>query len=696
MRVSARVLLLLAGLPLLAAARSAAEDLVVAAGWDESAFVGRKDRLLLRTSRPLRGDEGRLAVVVGALDLSDLLRAEPGGLSYGPGPVPLPSGEHDVVVYRVAGASEWTELARFKLKVRARAGFDSATVAPVADLANKGQVSEGHRPDSAAPAREIFQDLTAQLGWRTEHVRGDFAIRTNVNVTGVSFRNEALRFGTLGEEAPKVDLAAYGLEIQKGWAKAALGQVSFGTQRHLVNGFASRGLALTLSPGKVVSLAVGGMNGSSIVGWDNFSGLSTAEHQMWAATLGLELLPSRPGGFRLELSGLDGSVQPIAGFTQGAVQSAEKSQGGAARLLFSDTAQRLRLEAGFARSRFRAAEDPQLEEGLPVRSIPDKTRNARFADVTVTPFPVITISETTQAAFSVLLRHERVDPQYRSVAAFAQADRLQNGLDVNGSLGPLTLTGSFLWTEDNLDEVPSILKTKTNRVAGSLGVALPSLFGNAEKQAPWLPVLTLNAEETHQYGASVPVNADALEAFIPDQVGSVAGAQLAWQAGIFQLGYRYGWSFQDNRQTGREGADLRNRTHGVSAGVSPFGTVGLRVELALERADNLETGRTDEVRRLGGSLTWQVFKDTNLAVNASTTLGRDVERTSESDSKELAAELSQGFRFGKLLPLSSEGVRGRAFLRYASRLSSSFDATFGFDSSTSGWQWNTGVALSLF
>ena len=192
------------------------------------------------------------------------------------------------------------------------------------------------------------------------------------------------------------------------------------------------------------------------------------------------------------------------------------------------------------------------------------------------------------------------------------------------------------------------------------------------------------------------MNADALETFIPDQVGTVAGAQLAWQAGIFQLGYRYGWSFQDNRQTGRETADLRNRVHGVSAGVSPFGTVGLRVELALERADNLETGRTDEVRRLGGSLTWQVFKDTNLTVNASTTLGRDAARTSENDSKELSAEASQGFRFGKVLPLSAEGMRGRAFFRYSSRLSSSVDLTFGTDSATSGWQWNTGVALSLF
>ncbi len=331
-----------------------------------------------------------------------------------------------------------------------------------------------------------------------------------------------------------------------------------------------------------------------------------------------------------------------------------------------------------------------------MRAIPDKTRNAQFADVTVTPFPSIVVSPTTQGTFSVLLRHERVAPQYRSVAAFAQADRLQNGFDVNGTLGPLSLTGSFLWMEDNLDDVPSILKTKTNRAAGNLGVALPTLFGSPEKQATWLPVVSLNAEQTHQFGASIPVNADALETFIPDQVGTVAGAQLSWQAGIVQLGYRFGWSFQDNRQTGREAADLRNTTNGISAGFTPFGNLGLTVELSLERADNLETGRRDETRRLGGNLSWQAFPQTNVQVIASTTLGRDAARTSENDSQELAAELSQGFKLGKILPLSAEGVRGRAFLRYSNRLSSSFDATFGLQNSTAGWQWNTGVSLSLF
>ena len=674
----------------------AAEDLAVIAGWDEQAFVSRKARVLIKMSRPLLPEDGRLAVVVGTLDVSNLTRTVLGGLAYGPGAPPLPSGEHEVVVFRVSGDGGWTEIARLKLRVRSRGGFDSASVAPTADLANKGQVAEGHRPDAAAPARATFQDLTAQLGWRTEHVRGDFAIRTNLNATGVSLRAETLRFATLQDAAPKLDLAAWGVEIQKGWARVSLGQVSFGTQRHLMNGFASRGVVLSLAPGRVVSLQAGVMNGSSLVGWDNFLGVATAEHQMRTATLGLELLPSRPGGFRLELSGVDGSLQPIAGFTQGAVQSAEKSQGGAARVLFADAASRVRLDAGFARTRFQAAADPQLEEGLTVRAIPDKTRSAQYAEMTLTPFPSIVLSPSIQGSFSVIARHERVDPQYRSVAAFTQADRLQNGLDVSATLGPLSVAGSFAWGEDNLDEIPSILKTKTNRSAGTFALALPTLLGRPEKPATWFPVVMVNAERTHQFGASIPVNADALDTFIPDQVGTVAGAQLSWQAGPVSLGYRFGRSFQDNRQAGREDADLRNTTNGITSGWTPFSSLGLQVELALETADNLETGRTDETRRLNGNLTFQPFPQTSLLVNASTTLGRDKARTSENDGRELAVEVSQGFQVGRLLPLSVDGVRGRAFVRYSNRQSSSFDTTFDFATENAGWQWNTGLSLSLF
>ncbi len=687
--MSARPRALLLGTALLLAPGTvaSADEPTVTPSWDQETFVNGRTRIELRLSRPLAPEEGRLAAVLGALDLSDLLRqVEPGRYVYGPAAPPLPAGEAEVVVSRVSPGGAWTEIGRLRLKVRTAGGFDSVTVAPAADLANKGQVAEGHHPDEPAPPRATFQDLTAQLGWRTEHVRGDLAIRTNVNVTAVTFLEEALRFGTLGAGAPRADLAAWGVELQKGWAKVTLGAVSAGTERHLLNAFGSRGIVLRVAPGRVFSLEAGVANGTAIVGWDNVLGVAEAEHRMRFATLGLELVPSRPNGFRVELSWLDGSVQPVPAFTQGAVQSAEKSEGGAARLILSDAGQHLLLDAGFARSRFRAAADPQLEEGLDVRSIPAKTRDARYADLTVSPF----------AGLSVAFHHERVDPQYRSVAVGVQADRLQNGFEVNGTFGALSLAGSGTWSEDNLDEVPSILNTKTNRAAANVALTLPVLFASGGAPASWLPTLTVGADRTHQYGVGTPTNADAVGSFIPDQVSANALGQAAWQLGSVQVGYQLGWSFQDNRQEGREAADLRNTTNAITLALAPAPSLGLNAEAGIERADSLETGTSVETRRLRAGLSWQPLPRTTVLLNVSTTLGRDRARTSESDATELSAEASQGFALGRLLPFSAEGVRGRAFVRYSSHQASSFDQTIGIRSATAGWQWNTGVTLSLF
>jgi hypothetical protein len=42
------------------------------------------------------------------------------------------------------------------------------------------------------------------------------------------------------------------------------------------------------------------MNGSPIVGWDNPTGLQQDENRIFSGTLGVELLPNRPGGLRIE------------------------------------------------------------------------------------------------------------------------------------------------------------------------------------------------------------------------------------------------------------------------------------------------------------------------------------------------------------------------------------------------------------
>ena len=66
---------------------------------------------------------------------------------------------------------------------------------------------------------------------------------------------------------------------------------------------------------------------------------------------------------------------------------------------------------------------------------------------------------------SLILRHSRVDPQYRTIGAIFQADREEDAAEANAFLGPVGAHAIYTLAEDNLDRIPSILTTKTRRAA---------------------------------------------------------------------------------------------------------------------------------------------------------------------------------------------------------------------------------------
>ncbi len=68
--------------------------------------------------------------------------------------------------------------------------------------------------------------------------------------------------------------------------------------------------------GKRADFTVAAVNGSSIVGWSNFIGLSRRKHQMLGGALGFEFLPARPQGPRIEAGALSGTLLPINNFSQ--------------------------------------------------------------------------------------------------------------------------------------------------------------------------------------------------------------------------------------------------------------------------------------------------------------------------------------------------------------------------------------------
>ncbi len=679
--------------------------------------------ITLNLSRPLPAAEGRVAVLIGQTDFTNLFMPAGNSLSYLPRIVPLPAGESPVRIFLVSPSNEWRELTQLTLRVKAPALADAPQAAgqippPAADparpaaatkysftpsltLGMKSQMAESHFPASNRPERSTFTDLTLQASLKSEIERQWFKNQAQFDIVGSSYQKEALRFAERGAKAPQVDLSSYLMQFQMGAGKLQFGHTSFGTNRHLINGYGSRGLTFTMPLGRRSDLSLAALNGTSTVGWSNFFGLNRRKHQLISATLGFEALPNRPGGLRLEVAGLSGSLLPIAGFNQGVINDAERSDGASLRLAATDKAQRLKFEGGFTRSRFNNPADSLLNQNLPVIATRETARNAHYLDTSIALLKDMKLSEKKSANLTLNIRHERVAPLFRSVAASTQADRFQNEIEMIGGIGEITATVAHQRFHDNLNDIPSLLRTQSRRYAVMVSVPLASFGTNmtdgtdgTSGRSIWLPRLAYNLNLMSQLGREFPGTAGFdSSSQVPDQISENHEFVSEWQFQKWRLTYRFNRSFQDNRQTGRETADLRNLINGVTFGFNPRPDFDLNFDLNIESAKNFEIRRVDRTIRAGVNTNWHITPKMTINAIVSNTLARDLARTSRNRNTEFDLQWSYKFTRGET---GWRKVQGQFFIRYADRYARMRDFVFGLDNLTRLSTLNTGINIVFF
>jgi len=669
-------------------AGSAAETLVVTPDFEGDAWVDGNQPIGLRLSRPLNLRTERLAVVLGRTDLSALFTVTPTVARYSAGTLRLPSGESELAVYVVPPTGPWKEIGRFPLRVRTRSGFRKSDLKPALTLTTNSQLAPGQK-------RPPYAGVTFNPAFTTTLVNEKSTVELQSNFLAVTKQVQALRFANQGSSAPKFDLSDYLIKGLNGPVSASLGHVSFGSARHLISGVASRGITAALSIGKIGELSVGALNGSTIVGWDNPIGLADDTHRIFGASLKVDAVKRRPGALLFDVSLLDGSLLPKSGFNEGEVNDREKNRGAAFHFGGKTPGDRLSLDAGYTVSRFENPADPSLSQGLTLVAVRPETKAARFADVSLAIIRNASLSKTTKASLSATVRHERVDPLYRSLGAAVQANVLQNVVELTGALGPLAIQASHARAEDNLDDFASVLKTFTH--VSSVNAVLPvgSLF-RASKPSPLLPQLTWMMSTTHQFADDVPANSDFTETHAPDQVSDNQSADLQWIIGKWRAGYRYNTSAQDNRQLGREKADLDNLAHNVAAAFSPRSWIDMGATFAFEGAKNKEVSQENDTRRVGANVDIRATRDLGLSGVFSRTWTSDDPRTNESSSDDLSVELSQNFRF---IRRPAARPSGRLFLRYVRQSASNtpfLDSVRADEVTRRTWALNSGVSLNAF
>lgn len=680
----------LLGAPARAQDTAVPDSLRISAGWDVGRHQPYDAVLSFALNRPLQPNEGRIAVIVGRADLSALLELRGARARLPLRGERLPVSDLDVEAWLVGADGTWRELGRFPLRRLTRSGFEAMSMRPRLNVQSAGQLDARAPAGTPPPPRTaVYQDVTLESGFDGTLRRNGWNVAWQGLVTGASHAPARLRAAQLGPDAPAMDLASYNVRATRGALAFAAGHVALGNHRLLASQFRSRGVTADVTLGRRVTFALGSSAGSELVGWRDPLGLSRPGHRVASASLGVEALPKRPGLLRLELTALDGSLQPLPAFTQQAATDREQSRGFGAQLVAGDASQRVRLAIGVARSRFDNPLDPALAGDSNIVAVRAETRGARFGEVAVDALRNAKIG-SIPATLALIVRHERTDPLYRSVAAFVQADRQQDGLEATGSAGVIQWQASASRARDNLDEVPSLLITRTRNY--TVNAAVPTAALVRAPNAWWLPALTIAWQGVMQRGDSTPPNGGFRAAFqIPDQRTGNLGVAAAWQRAQWSASYRISRSIVDNRQPERERADFSTVAHAVTVGAAMLrGSFG--IDLSREAQDNLELGTAAVKHSIGVQGDWRPLGHSAFTGAVALSRVRDDAATQRARNVELRFEASQGFNAWVRPP---DGSQARAFVRWG-RTGAALRLAGLRQPSVAQWTLDGGLSLRLF
>ena len=652
--------------------------------------------LRIRFVRLLEPGEGTLAFIDGASDLTPLFRQlVPGEYVYNGRELALAPGQRQLKVFLVKDG-QWKELRSLDLKVTTESGFEQFSVKPQLDVTVKGQLGQG-RSGSAPPftRSDRYQDGTFKGGLGIEAARGDFKLASNVNVVGSTYQLEALRFGTMGNHAPQADITDYLVNTQSGRSQFLLGHISYGNNPLLLMGYSSRGAAFRHQLGERADFSLNAMNGTSITGASNIFGLDESEHQVRGGTLGFELL-ERKGGLRAEIQYLDASLESQVPFNTGSIPDAEKIRGAGLRLLGASESGRFRGDFAFARVKHIAANDPTLSQGQTLTVIQPATKNARSLDLA---YDLVKPDPGAKARFpfglTVALRHERVDPLFKSVGFGFASDQQLNRVALSGQLGPLQGQAQLSRREDNLENIASVLKTRTQ--IGGLALTLPLAQiwpGAGGAPDPWMPTLTYRFDRTHQRAINTPVGSSLDASSMPDQLNKVHALGANWQAAEWQLGYALNLAHQDNRQAGREGADFHNVGHNLTGGYKFTQTFGVTAGVGRQTTYAYERGLKSYTYNYSSGFDWQFWETWGLNGTYARNTGNDSQNLAVTRGWSMQTQLAWRFTLPALGV--DRKLPGQLFLRHVLNDTYNVDNTFGTRAAGRFWMIQTGVTMSFF
>jgi hypothetical protein len=686
--------------------------------------------------------QSEIAVFLGDLDITSQMQREGQELVYKSTLLPLPVGEQTLTVYRTTTPDRWEPVATFSVKIAPNqsqvatqteesgksptsttpapsnepsskpdsaptnasdskspttatpppAGSTPATTAaatppetPIGfntklNVNIKSQLAESRSPDAGVSPRPTSLDAAFTGELSALYPIGTGKLQGKVNIVGTTFKPESLRFSELQERASLVDLSAYSIDFTDGDNKVAVGNVCFGNNPLLVSNVCTRGLTANLKLNNFADLSIGHLSTTAIVGFDNILGIEQENNTLTGATLGMQVANNASGGVRLETTVMNGSRLPVSNFNVGEVVDAETSEGIGFRVIAANDNGRWKADAGFARSTFTAggANDPQLTDGTNAVALQPVTKNAWYAETSYDILKDVKLDDKRNLSLSANIKLEQTDPQFGTLGATVNADRLQAQYDINATIAGANIQFQHTNSEDNIANLPNLLKTRNNSDTFSLNVPLQSVLQN---NSSLLPTISYSYQRTAQNGSIlVALNGGFDETSeIPSQLNNTQEIGLEWKSSeALSFDYKLSNTFQDNRQPGRENADFHNISHQFSVGWQPSQQLRFNLGYNFTNVQNIERQITRFTQSPTFGVSWEFVPDVTLAVNYN--FNNDSDSIGESLTRSNALDLLLTWNF-KTNTFGRENP-GSVFLRYSgqSNLNSSSIGNINTDS----------------
>jgi hypothetical protein len=674
-------------------AQGSATDLAIESRPDK-ATLKHGDVLQVKLSRDVTASDGQIAICIGPLDLSQRTKAiNARTYQVEPSASELPAAEQEVVVHLIRG-SDWIDIGKFTIVVEgdgggasSSKGFESRVM-----LNLKGQVHESVRGSTKPNARPQFQDLNIASALSFEGKSFGWDTKSAANLVGVSQRKEAPRFGSVGTNAEKIDLNDYKTEFTRGDAKFTLGHLSYGNHPLLINNRDSRGITLGYAIAPWIDVSGSAIRATSVVGFDDFFGLATVDHRIYATTLGIEAMPQKKGLLRAEVTLMDAKALPQSNVNSGQIPDAEQSRGLGVRVVSADPDGRWRGDIAWARSRYVNPPHPDLAQGSLLVPVKSETRDAYVADASyllIKDAPWL--GEKWKANLRAIARYEYAEPLFKSLGAQFIADQKLMRYGAEAKLGEVALNLIASEKNDNVNTIPTILKTGTYERMAQLTVPLPALFGTSEKPANVWPQIQWESKRIRQYTLRIPDGTNAKSSFWPDQLNYAHKGSLNWNYEPYTISYNVEIGEQDNRQPGRENADFLIHTHGLT--IAWRASEKLTLNVGYNRSRNFSYEKSQTTYNNGGTFNaeWQASELWSVKSDFSKTIAYDSLREQYSNVLAAALQVARKFTihpFDRKLP-------GQVFVRVAYANNRALDTAVKQVLDGKQWLVQTGLSLNF-